>query len=230
MTQSQTSTEPRGVMIELKERTQTLHTETERHPVQRGIMSGQLPREAYASVLEQSLPLHRAISTRLEQLRGDDRFGALVFEEAFLHPHVIEDIAFFGGSADAEAGAAATSAAERVLAADALEVIGSHYVLEGAKNGGRFIAKALRKVYQLEGTDGTRSLDPHGDEQMPIWQRFKGAMGEAGFNEAEIGSIVAGAEATFRDMIAIFDELAEQPAIKPVADRLAAAPAGAPHH
>ncbi len=230
MTQSQPTTEPRGVMIELKERTWSLHTAAERHPVQRGIMTGQLPREAYASVLEQSLPLHKAISARLEQLRGDDRFGALVFDEAFLHPHVIEDIAFFGGSAEAAAGPAATAAAERVLAADALEVIGSHYVLEGAKNGGRFIAKALRKVYQLEGTDGTRSLDPHGEEQMPIWLRFKEAMGGAGFTEAEIASIVAGAEATFRDMIAIFDELAQQPAIKPVAERLAGEPAAAPHH
>ena len=87
--------------------------------------------------------------------------------------------------------------------ADPLLLLGTHYVLEGSMNGNRFMASAIRKAYGFEGAEGTRYLDPYGDEQRERWAEFKGVLDAYPFTEDERARIVEADLATFRAIIEI---------------------------
>jgi heme oxygenase len=79
------------------------------------------------------------------------------------------------------------------------------YVLEGSNNGNRFIARAIRKA--LPGAP-TRYLDPYGENQRPLWARFKADMEAVGFTPAEQDQIVLAAQEMFAAVGALSCELA----------------------
>jgi heme oxygenase len=84
---------------------------------------------------------------------------------------------------------------------------GSYYVLEGSKNGARFIARAVMPAYGLTPGNGTRYLDPHGEQQRPLWQAFRERMDAAGFTGDEAEEIVRAASAMFRAIRELDDDI-----------------------
>jgi heme oxygenase len=88
-------------------------------------------------------------------------------------------------------------------------LLGALYVLEGSTNGGRFLARALRKSWGLD-KDGIAYFDPYGEEQPQKWASFRKKMDSASFDVAQQDAIVEMAKATFLAIAEVSDEAAEQ--------------------
>lgn len=86
-------------------------------------------------------------------------------------------------------------------------LLGAHYVFEGSKNGGRFIARAMRGAYGLAGPDGFRYLEPYGEEQPHRWKAFKAAMETLPLSSTDQDAIVDAAKETFRGIMGLHREL-----------------------
>jgi len=211
MTTMKTTSDTDSVMLLLKESTAAQHDAAENHPFQRALVEGRLAREAYAANLGQLLLVHRALERKLRE--GADELaaiGAVVTEEQYQEPYLLEDLAFFGIDPESVEPTSATAALiERIEGASAAEILGMHYVLEGSNNGGRYIAKKVRKAYGFEEqAPGTRYLDPYGDEQRGKWMAFKAAMDEQAFSADERAKMVAAAQGMFDGLAAIGGDLA----------------------
>jgi len=197
----------------VKSETWKLHERAEGHPVQKTLMQGRLPREVFAANLGQLLLVHRALESRLRELReSDPRIVSIVTDEQFQEPYLLEDLAAYGvDPAEVEAGRATTELIAKIEAAPPMSVLGMHYVMEGSNNGNRFIAKAVSRAYGFEpGAPGLRYLDPYGDRQREVWGAFKTAADGAGFTEDESAQMLGGAQAMYAGLIAAFDELGDR--------------------
>jgi heme oxygenase len=82
-------------------------------------------------------------------------------------------------------------------------------VLEGSTNGGRFLARALRKSWNLDG-EGLSYFDPYGEEQPQKWAAFRRDMDEASFEADQEEAIIEMAKATFLAIAEVSDEVAGQ--------------------
>ena len=196
---------PETIMDRLKVETWSLHQQAERAPKQRDMLTGKASVEDYAAHLGQTLLVHRALEGHLAEARNQSpAVAAVVTEEQFQVPYLLEDLAHFGVDADAIQPEPATTALietiDRAAAESAMRILGMHYVMEGSNNGGKFIAMGLRKVFGL--TDaGTRYMDPYGERQREIWAAFKATMNEQGFTDEQQDIIVEGAKDMFGGII-----------------------------
>jgi len=89
-------------------------------------------------------------------------------------------------------------------------LLGILYVLEGSKNGGRYLARAVRRAYGFDG-QGTEYLDPYGELQAERWQQFKADMDALPLTEVEKDDIVAAAASAFRSIMQLHQELDGDP-------------------
>ncbi|TVQ59844.1 MAG: biliverdin-producing heme oxygenase [Phycisphaerales bacterium] len=202
------------VMERLKAETQDLHDAAEGHAFQRAMFSGRLSREQYARNLEQLFLVHRDLEARMRSLRNEHpALAAVVKDEQFQEARIREDLAYYGAAPDAARptpatkrllGQIETAARERPLA-----LLGHWYVLEGSKNGASFLAKALRKAYDLPEGKGDRHIDPYGPELRAKWQSFKDDMNGVGFSDDEADTLVEGAREMFEAIARIGDDLLE---------------------
>ena len=126
-------------------------------------------------------------------------------------PDLDRDLAFYGVDRDQIAtGDAANrfaSQVEEITTTAPVALLGALYVLEGSTNGGRFLARALRKSWDLDGK-GLAYFDPYGDEQPQKWAAFKEQMDEASFESDQEDAIVEMAKATFIAIADVSDEVA----------------------
>lgn len=201
-----------SVMEILKTATREAHTAAERHPLQASMFRGTLARETYAAYLGQLLCVHRALERSLVKASAVcARVGAVVREERFREGDLSADLAAFGvDPASVRPGAAATAfarEAEGAVEARPVWLLGPFYVLEGSTNGGRFIARAVRKAYDLTPGMGDRYLDPYGESQPEHWASFKRDMGQLTFDEGDVATLVGAADRMFLTIAAIGDEL-----------------------
>ena len=208
---SEISAAGRGIMSRLRDETMELHRETEQGPFQRSLMAGKLPLERYAELLHELLHLHVAVETDLRVLTEDEEAVRLVlrpyqFQEAQLR----KDLHFFDRTPDSATSLSSTARLVAEIKARVtrgpIAILGVHYVLEGSKNGGRFIALAMQRAYGLQ-SGGLAYLDPYGDQQQARWTEFKASMESAGMSEAQQDQVVAAARLTFRGIIEIHREL-----------------------
>lgn len=206
------TTDPRPITQRLREDTKDLHTRAEKGEFQAALVSGRLPKEQYVDMLEQMLPVHRALDAalrcgvmRVPQLRQ------VVRDEHYQEPYLVEDLGFFGRDPARVQPLHATQQmvdqVERVCREDPVALLGLHYVLEGANNGNKFIAKVVQKTYGLQPGPGTRYLEPYGERQPQVWAQFKQDLEACTFTPDEAELVVRAAEDMFRGMIAIHDEL-----------------------
>jgi len=202
------------ITTRLREATKDLHTEAEQHPVQKRLVQGKLPREGYAAWLGQMLRMHEAFEPELDRLaHANPAFARVLARYCAKTPLIGEDLAFLGVGPD---GVQPTPAATR-FARFAQELadktpfalFGVGYVFEGATNGGKYLVRAASAAYRFADSQGTRYLDPYGDEQGACWAAFGRGMDQAGFTPAQARRIVEVACATFRGIIGVFDDLAE---------------------
>lgn len=203
------------IMVQLKESTREQHDAAEHGAFNEQLMKGRLPRESYVRSIEQFFLIHRALERRLRRLRGElPAFERVLREEQFQEPYLREDLQYFGIAIDAIAPLPATMRfikhIETLAEQEPIALLGVHYVFEGSNNGSRFIARAVRRAYNLADTGGTRYLDPYGDRQTETWQTFKEAMNATPFTPEQTLAIVRAAGDTFMAVMALHRELYEQ--------------------
>lgn len=196
----------------LKTDTQELHTRAERHDVQRSLVGGQATTGEYGEYLAQMYRAHEAFEGHLRACAGaSTALASLVQEHHYRVGHVLDDLAFLGvdGAGTLQSGATARFAAwvGELAARRPTSLIGVLYVLEGSTNGGRYIARALRRGMGLPEGRGTRYFDPHGEAQNERWGGFKATLDGMVLSEAERSEIVAAAGKTFEAIIDIMNEL-----------------------
>ena len=201
-----------SIMTQLKSATADLHQAAESSPLQRRLVKGELPRDLYAAFLGQMYLVHAALEQAVRDASASHPgFSAVVREYHDREPQLREDLAFLGVGLDDIAPIAATTAMlsdiARTAADRPIALLGMLYVLEGSTNGSKFIARAIRKAYQLEQGPGVAYLDPHGELQQDRWQAFKRDMDSVGFTERESEAIIATAKGMFRSITEISLEL-----------------------
>ncbi len=184
----------------LKDDNWALHQIAERQETPGSLIKGQMPREGYVGMIAQQILVNRVLDDAMRgAIKNDPRVGELVLEEQMLSPYLLEDAAYFGIDADAiEPNPGTTRFIEHIEAHKdhPLHLLGLHYVRLGACNGNRFVARVVRKAYELE-DQGTRYLDPFGDAQRDKWMEFKNALDAMPFDGAEQDQVFDGTRAAY---------------------------------
>lgn len=206
-----------GTMLTLRNETAEHHRRAEQHPFQQQLVRGLLPRPLYLRWLTQMLHVHAALEAHLERLiRRHPRLAATFDDSRRKEAALRADLAFLGGDADVPALPAAQALVadfDRLAAEEPLALLGALYVLEGSTNGSKYIARKVRPAYGLSATgEGSRYLDPYGDEQPARWAEFKEAMGGVEFSPTEVNQLVAAARDTFDAVHDLGGELLGTPA------------------
>ncbi|MBL4591079.1 MAG: biliverdin-producing heme oxygenase [Phycisphaerales bacterium] len=185
----------------LKDDNWNLHQIAEKGQTPSTMIKGTMPKETFGLALAQTFIIAKvfddAVAT-IKDARPD--LGALIHDEQYLTPYLREDLAYFGIDATA---ITPVPGAQRFIDAinehrdDPCFLFGLHYVRLGACNGNRFVARKLRMVYKLAGTDGTRFLDPFGDTQRTKWISFKQGIDALDLSQNEQDRIFAGTQAAY---------------------------------
>lgn len=199
------------VMQTLRDRTWEKHRLAERHPLQHALATGKLPREQYALLTAQLMLVHRELFAALKRCVGCAAIAAVLREHQNHEPRCRRDIEHFGLDASrtspSESNAMFLREIGQAEATAPTCLLGALYVLEGATNGGKFIARMVRRAYQLEGVAGTESLDPYGEAQPARWDDFKQSMRGVAFDDADVERMVAMACRTFDVVAGIGDDV-----------------------
>ncbi len=203
-----------SIMTLLKSATADLHQAAESSPLQRQLVKGELPRDLYGAFLGQMYLVHAALEQALRDASASHPgFAAVVRDYHDREPQLRDDLAFLGLGLDAIEPIGATRAMltdiSRTAADQPVGLLGMLYVLEGSTNGSKFIARAIRKAYQLQQGPGVAYLDPHGELQRDRWQAFKRDMDSVGFTESDTEGIIATPKGMFRSITEISDELSQ---------------------
>lgn len=190
-----------GVMARLKAATDDLHSKAEKSEFQQRLVRGGVTREEYARWLAQLLLIHEELEPRVRGLvAARPELAAFITDDLYQAPRLRQDLAHLGLAVDS---IAPTPAAARVIAAiraagasaesSPAALLGFYYVLEGSKNGSKFIAKAIRRALGITPGAGDLYLDPHGEEQPRLWKAFKEGMNGVSFDEAEVAAMIEAA-------------------------------------
>lgn len=203
-----------SIMQRLKAETSAHHSHTESRALQRAIACGEVDQTTFSVYLGQLYRVHNSLEPTLENSRERHAaIGALATRDRMRIPDLDSDLAFYGVDRDQiEAGDAAqrfASQVQEITTTDPVALLGALYVLEGSTNGGRFLARALRKSWSLDG-EGLSYFDPYGDEQPQKWADFKRELDEASFEADQEDAIIEMAKATFLAIAEVSDEVSEQ--------------------
>jgi heme oxygenase len=200
----------RTLMEHLRDATAELHAAAEHHPFQTSLVRGEASLEDYGRWLGQMLAIHDALETALvaqRTLRAE--LATVVREELLMAPRLRDDLAALGHAAGEPLPATARFVAEigRLASEHPAALLGCLYVLEGSKNGNRFIARALRKAYADRPTASFLYLDAHGEGQRGLWAEFKAAANVLTLADGDLTAMTRAAEETFRAVTAVSDDL-----------------------
>ncbi len=209
------STETETLSLRLRRCTAELHTLAERSELQRLLVTGRVSRGQYTQHLSQMLLVHRALDGALRRAsRTCGAVAAVVREEQYQEPYLLEDLAFMGfDPASARPRPGTARIVEEIAATEGSEpaaLLGYHYVLEGANNGNRFISKPIAGMLGVRsGEPGTRYLDPYGDRQRELWAQFKVDLNGAGLSAEQQARAVECAQRMFEAVASIGDQVLE---------------------
>jgi heme oxygenase len=200
----------------IRQTTLPYHKRAEHADFQQRLVSGKHGPVQYGAWLGQMLLIHRALE-QLEDggVRGEGAMSWPIERSHFKTAELEADLATVGADPAAVTALPATHAfiAQcRAWAADpaqAWRLLGAWYVLEGATNGGRYIARNVRRGAGIEGAAGTRYLDPYGETQPQRWQEFKDAL-NASVPAAMVPRVVEAACDTYDAVTAMGAELSAQ--------------------
>jgi heme oxygenase len=184
----------------LKDENWALHQIAEKQETPGSLIKGNMPKDGYVAMLAQQLLVNQVLDAAMEQaIRQDPRVGELVLREQMLSPYLAEDLMFFGVDTNAILPNSGTARFIDDIEAhldQPLFLLGLHYVRLGACNGNRFVARVVRKCYDL-GLEGTRYLDPFGETQRDKWTDFKAALDGLLFNQKEQDMVFNGTRAAY---------------------------------
>ncbi len=204
---STATTTTAGIMDLLKDRTAEHHRRAEQQPLQQALVRGTATREQYASWLAQMMHVHAALESEIVAHVSVEPRLRIVTEEQHGAPRLASDLRALGHDpVQARPSDATIAVCERIRRAarsNPVTLLGYHYVLEGSKNGNRFIAMALRRGLGLQPGVADTYLDPYGEQQRAKWQAFRGAMGAQAYNDAETEAVMYAAAEMFDGVSAV---------------------------
>jgi heme oxygenase len=192
--------EPLVVAGSLRDHTAEHHKRAERSEFQRMLIAGRLPVSGYIGWLEQMLCVYRSLEAHLASGNGAGRYTGVDVEAWRRTPHLERDLAHFGRDATTPSPVPATGALVEQMGrwadGSAPALLGVLYVLEGSTNGSRYIARSLRKAYDLAGEAGLAFMDPYGDLQPERWLEFKRQL-EMSASTGDLDGLIVAARGTF---------------------------------
>ncbi len=184
-------------------------------PEAENIMQGTLPRFKYVNNLKQRYLLQKDFEQVLAAHRNQPAIAAVVTDEQFHAEKAAADLRYFGIDPETVQPVPATKAMcaffRETAARDPRLLLAIHYVIEGSNNGAMFIAKAVKKAYDLEGTDGTFHLQPYGTAIRDKWKAFGESFNALEIDHALMAEMIAVGRETFHHMNAIASEAHAQP-------------------
>ncbi|MHC4975545.1 MAG: biliverdin-producing heme oxygenase [Planctomycetota bacterium] len=191
-----------SLSLQLKRDTAELHTRAERSPRMSQLASGQMTRDEYGEHLAQLYLLHEGLERELEMFcEGEKRARGVVDQSQFQCGNALRDLSYLGvGSRTFRASAPVAMFLDELdeISSDRpWMLLGMHYVLEGSKNGGRYLARVVRQTYDLPEGSGDRYMDPYGDEQPERWAGFRASLDALELSTNERGDVLDGARMMF---------------------------------
>jgi heme oxygenase len=201
-----------SIMQRLRSETSDLHSHAESRVLQQEIAKGEVDRSHFVAYLAQLHHAHEALESALEAARDHHpAIAVLATPDRMRIPDLDRDLEFYGvdieGVQPAEATTRFTELVDATSQSNPVALLGALYVLEGSTNGGRFLAKALRRSWDL-GAEGLAYFDPYGDDQTKQWSAFKTEMDRSVFDESQRDAMVSMARSTFEAIAEISDEVA----------------------
>lgn len=196
----------------LRERTAVHHKNAEGRTLEQTLAQGKLPQELFVQMLGQRYLVHRALESHLASIKTTAPEAApLIDSVQFLAPHAEADLRHFGADPAKLVPLNATrkhiELIEKIARENPVALVGMHYVFEGSKNGSRYLCRVVRQAYRLADAKGTTYMDPHGEQQRPLWEQFKQRLDQLNLTEKQAGDIVDAACSMFDGIGAIDDEL-----------------------
>jgi len=198
---------PDGIMARLKAGTAAQHAVAESKPLEAALIEGSIGQAQYQKYLSQRWLIHRELEAATNRaLKTDARLTSLHLPSLYQTQNLESDLARLETNLESiRPLPGASHLIEKIQKAAPATLMGIYYVFEGSKNGARFIAKALAKAWELSDTSSFRYLDPHGEEQRPLWMKFRSDMDGVAWTPNEKDLMVKAAQATF-DAISSLDD------------------------
>lgn len=197
-----------SVMDRLRDSTSENHKAAERHPLQAALATGRLPRDRFVLQHAQLYLVHAALEAALMRHAATvPAIASVVKLYQISAPYLAADMLVFGIDPAQITPTPATRATiariEAIAAHDPVALLGMQYVLEGSKNGAKFLCKVVMKAYELAPGQGCLYMDPYGPNQRAYWQRFKDDMNAIAFTEEQTVAMIASAGEMFDAIAAI---------------------------
>ncbi|MBW7934632.1 MAG: biliverdin-producing heme oxygenase [Gemmatimonadaceae bacterium] len=211
-TESTTAAEPTA-SAHLRAATATAHTRAERSAFQRALISGRLPLERYVAFLHAMRDIWQALEEVAPRVSTGAARAMLLEPQRFRAHDIDRDLVHLRGllptAVSPENNAAANAFVARIHAlanANPSALLGVLYVLEGSTNGGRYIARAMRRAYGLVDDQGVAFQDPYGDAQPERWAEWKAAL-DSMVSVGKVAALVDVAVETFDAVAQIGDSV-----------------------
>jgi heme oxygenase len=194
---------PDGIMARLKAGTAAQHAVAESKPLEAALIEGSIGRAQYEKYLSQRWLIHRELEAATDRaLRTDRRLASLGLPSLYQTKNLESDLAHLQSNLKSiRPLPGATNLIQEIQKATPSTLMGIYYVFEGSKNGARYISKSLAKA----GQTALRYLDPHGEQQRPLWMKFRADMDSISWTPTEQDQMVKAAQATF-DAISSLDD------------------------
>jgi heme oxygenase len=204
---------------QLKISTKSLHDAAEGQNFQRLLANGLLSVDMYAMYLAQLFLVHKTLEEAIANYASTDaRLAQVVSSDQIQEQFLKEDLDFLGTSPQTIQPLPATARLLETIGSSAknnpVSLLGFHYVLLGSKHGGKLIARNLKERYRFDGS-GTKYFNPYGESFMPCWQAFIKNLNGIPLAGSDGEEIVAAAQAMFRAVSQIGQQLESQIGQKP---------------
>jgi heme oxygenase len=194
---------PDGIMARLKASTAAQHAVAESKPLEAALIEGSIGRAQYEKYLSQRWLIHRELEAATDRaLRMDNRLTSLGLPSLYQTKNLEADLAHLQSNLESiRPLPGATNLIQEIQKATPATLMGIFYVFEGSKNGARYISKSLAKA----GQTALRYLDPHGEQQRPLWMKFRADMDAISWTPTEQDQMLKSAQSTF-DAISSLDD------------------------
>lgn len=204
------ATAPGALSEAMRGATREQHDRAERHPLQSALISGTATVGEYVRWLQQLRAVHGELeSTFVAQVDRAPHLSTVIDATQFKTRLIDADLLELG---PVVMPASVTPATEALVARIHSEVaehpeslLGFWYVLEGATNGNKFLAKALSQAFG--GSSGLSYLDPYGDRLRERWTEWKRRLDQLQLSQADVTRVIDAAKAMFEGLIAVMDSL-----------------------
>ncbi len=186
----------------LKNDNWALHQIAERQETPGSLIKGTMPFDGYKAALVQQTMINQVLDEAINTFRESNPvFNSLIKDEQLLTQYLLEDLTHF--DLDLESATPTTGTARyiehiKAHADQPWHLLGLHYVRLGACNGNSFVARVVRKTYELTDPNlGTRYLDPFGKEQRKGWASFKEELDSIEMDQAVQDALFNGTRAAY---------------------------------